>query len=105
PLAPISRSSTQPPPTHVLPPPTLHDALPILTHHDTRATCEGQQHVLRHLPALCGGGRGCRRPGHLADHPKCEWPVVAGAFGMIRDRKSTRLNSSHGSNPYAVLCL
>src|SRR6266571_2414624 len=32
----------------------------------------------------------------LAEHPAVEW---------IRDRKSTRLNSSHMSSSYAVFCL
>src|SRR5207245_7095283 len=59
------------------------------------------------------GGRGCRhdpgcpRPGQAsrardADHG----PVAAVGPGVREDldRKSTRLNSSHGSTSYAVLC-
>src|SRR5689334_24461975 len=36
-------------------------------------------------------------PDHISDHPdfRNTWP----------DRKSTRLNSSHSSNSYAVFCL
>src|SRR2546422_7946281 len=41
---------------------------------------------------VLGGGRHGQRRGH---------PAVAGA----RDRKSTRLNSSHGYISYAVFCL
>src|SRR2546422_2849737 len=36
----------------------------------------------------------------------CELVVLLEEFGMMRpDRKSTRLNSSHGYNSYAVFCL
>src|SRR2546422_1740161 len=48
-----------------------------------------------------------RRAEHLATHP----PEVdrelcrERAWGELRDRKSTRLNSSHGYISYAVFCL
>src|SRR5699024_11448800 len=32
-------------------------------------------------------------------------PASAWLFNSLADRKSTRLNSSHGSNSYAVVCL
>src|SRR5207245_11042824 len=32
-------------------------------------------------------------------------PFIGNSFGPITDRKSTRLNSSHGSISYAVFCL
>src|SRR5207245_7408089 len=35
----------------------------------------------------------------------CRRPAVRGAILPLRDRKSTRLNSSHGSISYAVFCL
>src|SRR5207245_5906987 len=43
---------------------------------------------------------GTHRPagGHLVDHQRHR-------LGEERDRKSTRLNSSHGSISYAVFCL
>src|SRR6266571_171288 len=55
---------------------SLHDALPI-----------------------CGPGRTVRRP-----RPTPRGPGAASASGPA-DRKSTRLNSSHMSNSYAVFCL
>src|SRR3712207_8861998 len=36
----------------------------------------------------------------------CETPVIrANSLGVYRDRKSTRLNSSHANISYAVFCL
>src|SRR2546429_4847743 len=32
-------------------------------------------------------------------------PALTAAAGLVRDRKSTRLNSSHGYISYAVFCL
>src|SRR4051812_49666684 len=37
--------------------------------------------------------------------PTCFAPASAGASVFVRDRKSTRLNSSHMSISYAVFCL
>src|SRR5688572_32682843 len=34
-----------------------------------------------------------------------EKTVVRGGYGMVQDRKSTRLNSSHSQISYAVFCL
>src|SRR5207245_9184686 len=34
-----------------------------------------------------------------------QWLWIRNANGSVRDRKSTRLNSSHGSISYAVFCL
>src|SRR5207249_12294090 len=56
---------------------SLHDALPILTHG---------------LPA------GNSLPGR-------RFPILAENRAQRRDRKSTRLNSSHVSISYAVFCL
>src|SRR5687768_18059626 len=67
---------------------SLHDALPILR------------------PA---GGRGL--PGRVGAHGGPQRPAVGqgrlrrGRAGQVRDRKSTRLNSSHGYISYAVFCL
>src|SRR5207245_8998262 len=47
--------------------------------------------------------RGQRADG--ADVGRVEGVVVVEAVAGIRDRKSTRLNSSHGSTSYAVFCL
>src|SRR5438128_7763620 len=37
--------------------------------------------------------------------PMAPWPGARGIGPTRRDRKSTRLNSSHGSISYAVFCL
>src|SRR3712207_7756139 len=63
---------------------SLHDALPI-SPHDRRAGGRGDAQGLPEAQA--------HRPG--ADEPQ----------GPQRDRKSTRLNSSHANISYAVFCL
>src|SRR3712207_7411806 len=69
---------------------SLHDALPISRHRQGgTAAADGRGHRR-------GGGRGRvrrRRPG------------AAESDGPPRDRKSTRLNSSHANISYAVFCL
>src|SRR2546422_8513977 len=45
------------------------------------------------------GDVGAKRSRHLSCTP------LAGSLGVARDRKSTRLNSSHGYISYAVFCL
>src|SRR2546429_6194196 len=67
---------------------SLHDALPIFSHHHRHDARHGH-----HVPDVA------RRADHRArlgqrdlDH-------------HLRDRKSTRLNSSHGYISYAVFCL
>src|SRR5437868_8935395 len=66
---------------------SLHDALPILR----------ELHVLRFIPLI---GAGCSWHYHkilpATSFPRSAWE---------RDRKSTRLNSSHVSISYAVFCL
>src|SRR2546430_9815054 len=72
---------------------SLHDALPI---SDRRP--RGYRH----------GSAETRRPGRgadrLADHRHAEGAARA-TTGVVRDRKSTRLNSSHSQISYAVFCL
>src|SRR5207249_11953189 len=93
------------------PPLSLHDALPI-----------SLASRLRPLPRIVHGGHGRRprllvsRPARRAGPPRCHrdrrlagW-VDRGRDGGAehradRDRKSTRLNSSHVSISYAVFCL
>src|SRR2546422_3218979 len=67
---------------------SLHDALPIFSQGPPGHRCPGL--------VLPGGGRPAAHP-HLSR---------AGAHhGAVPDRKSTRLNSSHGYISYAVFCL
>src|SRR2546430_6512747 len=74
---------------------SLHDALPICGQH----RADADHHRLRPLrdrrgrrPRGIQGGRGRRH--HAPAAP-----------AIIRDRKSTRLNSSHSQISYAVFCL
>src|SRR2546422_2412550 len=76
---------------------SLHDALPIW---------------IRLLPARLGRlrARGQRPHGRgLRDEDSAEdgreGPRELGGAGALGDRKSTRLNSSHGYISYAVFCL
>src|SRR5688572_32174148 len=71
---------------------SLHDALPIWgsTHRSGRPKAAQRWR-------WCGGGRA--RHGHRSDSPRLE------REHQHRDRKSTRLNSSHSQISYAVFCL
>src|SRR3712207_8296965 len=71
---------------------SLHDALPIFRGAHGRA--RGGQHVAQH-----GGTAHGRRPARRAR------VLRVGAGRRARDRKSTRLNSSHANISYAVFCL
>src|SRR5207245_10008458 len=93
-----------PPYTHPL---SLHDALPIC-HPSQPQPLRPRRHLPRRTgpnasqPAkrlgLVGASRSCADKAAGADQP-C--PPAA----KLKDRKSTRLNSSHGSISYAVFCL
>src|SRR3712207_7365564 len=79
---------------------SLHDALPIF------------RRVHRHGRRLLERDRGRvdaeRQPRHVAAQPEAHVGVALGAddaVGGRRDRKSTRLNSSHANISYAVFCL
>src|SRR3712207_7873208 len=79
---------------------SLHDALPI---------CRGLSHDAsppghRRATAVRRGARGARAAdpgGRRAAQPH----RGGGARAVRRDRKSTRLNSSHANISYAVFCL
>src|SRR5687768_18178743 len=60
--------------------------------------------------ALCDDHRGDRRRYEDREHDRRQQPPTIRASGgvhggVIQDRKSTRLNSSHGYISYAVFCL
>src|SRR5690348_17588501 len=97
------------PPTSA--PPSLHDALPIFTVTDVRA---GLAQVREKLGSFQHDGRtfwhapgeeppsGPQEPsGHLLQI----LDEMYRGYQDSRDRKSTRLNSSHPSISYAVFCL
>src|SRR2546427_7595371 len=69
---------------------SLHDALPISDRP------QPHRHVV-HGAHFHQGARGGRRSAVAGDR--------RGAGAGRRDRKSTRLNSSHSQNSYAVFCL
>src|SRR5207245_9375700 len=97
-----------PPQSHPLfvpPPPTaiyslsLHDALPIYRVHMVADRD-------RHLPALAIIVALQRMVGVVLDRPaQAGRRIKNHPDHPLQDRKSTRLNSSHGSISYAVFCL
>src|SRR5699024_11409265 len=105
PVPPV-HTSTTPPPSTTSPLP-LHDALPILTREETEAD-------IRTLKAL---GLNAVRTSHYPNNTY--FYELCDEYGLYvidemnlethgvwdRDRKSTRLNSSHVSISYAVSCL
>src|SRR5207245_8624271 len=102
-----------PTPSSLTSTPSLHDALPI----SSEATAEdrhgrvGPEHR-RHRPPAVGSGQppsqGVQRVRGTVDEQSgaspCAPRVAANLAGPcdLKDRKSTRLNSSHGSISYAV---
>src|SRR5207249_10099328 len=90
---------------------SLHDALPIYFGQRAGRPRGGMG------PGAAGGGqvrarlflrpRGIRleQRGTDAANERANRKRIARAAGRIRDRKSTRLNSSHVSISYAVFCL
>src|SRR5207248_8557940 len=103
PLHTISAPHTPPPPLYPL---SLHDALPIWS---VATGAGGQSGVARsallpcwpasgtRLPATCCGLRSSGHSGKSVSGVGETW--------WCRDRKSTRLNSSHRTISYAVFCL
>src|SRR2546422_5597438 len=79
---------------------SLHDALPICLFHTARAR-PARRELAEPVPAAAGGEPS---GGGAAPHRARRRLRVAGVL-LRRDRKSTRLNSSHGYISYAVFCL
>src|SRR3712207_7297711 len=77
---------------------SLHDALPIYPAGKLPAPHEGKD-VHGGTP---GAGPADRRTGR---RPERAARGRAARLGRVRDRKSTRLNSSHANISYAVFCL
>src|SRR5207248_11714937 len=101
----ISSSVNATPTTHISPL-SLHDALPILQLNHTapasasisKARC---QRKLNRTAAACP----CEIPQAARTGVPTVWHQSAQQSSTIRDRKSTRLNSSHRTISYAVFCL
>src|SRR5207245_10127895 len=86
---------------------SLHDALPI-SFPSVRFTLTGSDRSTLELPATgeTPEGRLARVAQVMgADFPDNAIAIDATRDGVHLDRKSTRLNSSHGSISYAVFCL
>src|SRR5699024_12812862 len=103
---------TAPAPTSTLPP-SLHDALPISR---SRQLCSSPPWHVNTLPTPCAQypTTSSTATPTVSTQPESAWnayeslststPSVL-AHGKSKDRKSTRLNSSHVSISYAVFCL
>src|SRR5690349_22561640 len=89
---------------------SLHAALPICHARGTRGCGRAGRAVLE---AHGGARHGARRPGGGIDREqppvrrnrKAVRGIREGRRARDRDRKSTRLNSSHVETSYAVFCL
>src|SRR5207245_7699634 len=90
----LSSTAPSPPHTSSL---SLHDALPI-SHRRDRPERPGE-HL--HLRVGLGPGPFAQRARRMLGPDTGQGPEQR----ADRDRKSTRLNSSHGSISYAVFCL
>src|SRR5207244_11233158 len=97
-------SAPPPSPVPLFPYTTLFRSPPLVT--ELAATFESGQQALLFL-----NRRGyapltlCRTCGHRFQCPSCTAWLVEHRFTRRLDRKSTRLNSSHQINSYAVFCL
>src|SRR5205814_10307898 len=66
------------------------------TSDDRDLLCQSHPCLLSHQPY---------QPGAVVASPRIQRRILATASGSHRDRKSTRLNSSHLGISYAVFCL
>src|SRR5207249_10604562 len=86
---------------------SLHDALPICggamveERKGAHGICRGVEDQLRPLRAPCVFDRDNLHAAAIEQARKALDKLI----GRVRDRKSTRLNSSHVSISYAVFCL
>src|SRR5206468_10772243 len=79
---------------------SLHDALPI----SVPGRCSGPFHQASFLSPRVSGNAAALECGDSRRKPSAYRPGRA-RRGSSRDRKSTRLNSSHDQISYAVFCL
>src|SRR2546422_8349195 len=77
---------------------SLHDALPISRRTGKRSW--SPRWISRASKKYAAGGRSCATAASTRTRGS-----AAGSSTRNRDRKSTRLNSSHGYISYAVFCL
>src|SRR5207245_5676831 len=91
---------------------SLHDALPISSHRDLCVPCSPRSHAMSRgfdgpeIDDFQNPARDVSRGPE--SNSRAGWDTVRRLErirGEEEDRKSTRLNSSHGSISYAVFCL
>src|SRR5207245_10060968 len=105
---PFTSFSSHPPATPIIYTLSLHDALPI-----SSAPSNYPSGQMCYMPYLKGAFfTGNRFSGNIVSYSQGAVPVVLFSVWSAdpgsrpgQDRKSTRLNSSHGSISYAVFCL
>src|SRR3989475_7107126 len=101
----------RPPRSTLFPYTTLFRSDAVVRHDVLRAVVHEQRHGLAsaHAQRLQPRGKGVAGRIHLGPADVAAIPDVGVAAGggarNHPDRKSTRLNSSHSQNSYAVLCL
>src|SRR5437763_3525524 len=93
-----------PPPLEIYPLP-LHDALPILRLLDPVPPGAPFLALVRRYHALLLPSLSDEQPRVVLDAASQAVPAIASDTDGLRDRKSTRLNSSHRCISYAVFCL
>src|SRR5699024_12696993 len=94
----LATTTPSPPRVHPL---SLHDALPISGGHRDRADNTHRRCGWRRCVQQSQRGRHVHRRGGGRVH---RHPILRSPRRDAADRKSTRLNSSHVSTSYAVLC-
>src|SRR5439155_27165670 len=83
---------------------SLHDALPIWSRRRTRECRCPRRLERRHRRGRDGVARRRSRR-RRASSCRCGWLQPRRSWSGDKDRKSTRLNSSHVAISYAVFCL
>src|SRR5207245_10355336 len=93
------------PPTPATSPLSLHDALPIFLRLPPADTARYATEIKAAAERYGVPDRLVQAVIRVESGFNSRAVSVKGAQGLMQDRKSTRLNSSHGSISYAVFCL
>src|SRR5207245_8936952 len=85
---------------------SLHDALPICRPRAQNAAGVAENDLVEHIAEFNGHFNLANRTrAVVGDRAEQKGHFLVQEVGGAGDRKSTRLNSSHGSISYAVFCL
>src|SRR5207253_11384937 len=98
----FSFTAPPPPATHTL---SLHDALPIFRRSAPQCDRETRHRGIEHRLQQDGGEDEPHDRDEGEHAPEVHEAVGVASQSTQRDRKSTRLNSSHVAISYAVFCL